>query len=190
MTVAGGKAWDTAEMDLPDWVTSHVPDLLFPIEASVVDTLFVAFKYHCVSTASGLTPDGDWVSRLDAYLAAASTSDEDTNKIRAGRDRNPNYYQGGAVLELNSGAGAMTLDDCVFVRSGNWDPNTYVHEMVHVGQYGHFGVSGFLSDYFGSSAVTVVEKWVKGEPIDLMTSSYLETDAYAIGNRFAPDHAR
>jgi hypothetical protein len=177
-------------MDLPDWVTSNVPELLFPLEAPLVDTLFAAFKQHCISTASGLGPDGDWVTRLNAYLEASATSDDDKTKIRAGRDRNPSYYQGGAVLDYNSGAGAMTLDDCVFVRPGNWEPNTYVHEMVHVGQYGHLGVSGFLAEYFGSSAVTVIEKWVRGEPIDLMTSSYLETDAYAIGNRFDPDHAR
>ena len=84
----------------------------------------------------------------------------------------------------------MTLDDCVFVRSGNWDANTYVHEMVHVGQYGNLGVTGFLAAYFGSSAVTIIEHWVRDEPIDLMTSSYLETDAYAIGNRFDPAGAR
>jgi hypothetical protein len=84
----------------------------------------------------------------------------------------------------------MTLDDCVFVRSGSWDPNTYVHEMVHVGQYGALGVTGFLADYFGSSAASVVEHWAHDEPIDLMTSSYLENDAYAIGNRFAPEGKR
>ena len=177
-------------MDLPNWVTSNVPEFFFPVEAGLVDTLFAAYKMHCISTASSVSPEGDWVQRLDTYLNDASTSDDDKSKIRAGRDRSPNYYMGGAILDHNSGAGAMTLDDCVFVRSGNWDPNTYVHEMVHVGQYGQLGVSGFLAAYFSSSAVTIIESWVKGDPIDLMTSSYLENDAYAIGNRFAPDHAR
>src|ERR1700722_19998727 len=74
------------QMDLPDWVTSNVPEVLFPLEASLVDTLFAAFKQHCISTASGLGPDGEWVTRLTAYLEASATSDDDKTKIRAGRD--------------------------------------------------------------------------------------------------------
>src|SRR5262249_42228575 len=79
---------------------------------------------------------------------------------------------------------------CVFVRSGNWEPNTYVHEMVHVGQYGALGPEGFISAYFGSSAVVILERWVRGQPTDPITASPLETTAYAIGNRFDPAHAR
>lgn len=173
-----------------DWITSHLPELLFPIDAAVVDELFSLYQRHCVSTASGITPDSDWVSRLDQYLEDASTSDDDKAKIRSGRERNPSYYQGGAILDHNPGAAAMTLDTCVFVRPGHFDANTYVHEMVHVGQYGRLGVSGFLAEYFGTSAVTVVEHWAKGEPVDLMTASHLENDAYAIGNRFAPEGSR
>jgi hypothetical protein len=56
----------------------------------------------------------------------------------------------------------MTLDDCVFVRSGSWDANTYVHQMVHVGQYGALGPDGFLSAYFGTAALTIIERWATG----------------------------
>lgn len=173
-----------------DWVRSHVPELLFPLDAAIVDELFSLYKSHCVSTASGLTPDSDWVARLDHYLADPATSADDKSKITSGKERSPAYYEGGAILDHNPGAAAITLDTCVFVRPGRFDANTYVHEMVHVGQYGRLGVSGFLAEYFGTSAATIVERWAKGEPIDLMTSSHLETDAYAIGNRFAPEGAR
>lgn len=173
-----------------DWVRSHLPELLFPLDAAVVDELFSLYRSHCVSTASGLTPDAAWVTRLDHYLEDPATPEDDKTHIRSGRERSPAYYEGGAILDHNPGAAAITLDDCVFVRPGKFDANTYVHEMVHVGQYGRLGVSGFLAEYFGTSAVTVVEHWAKGEPIDLMTSSHLENDAYAIGNRFDPEHRR
>ena len=177
-------------MGLASWIESHVPEIVFPLEASALDELFSLYKQHCVSTASPLSVDAAWGSRLHDYLVADSTPEDDKEKIRKGRRREPVYYQGGAILDHNSGAGAMTLDDCVFVRPGSWDPNTWVHEAVHVGQYGDLGVSGFLAAYFGTSAIGVIEQLAKGESVDLMTSSSLETEAYAIGNRFAPEGAR
>lgn len=174
---------------LADWAIPILPTGLLGLP-SVIDQLFWAFKSACVASASRISPEADWITRLDHYLADESTPESDKEQIRLGRSRDPSYYSGGLVLDLNSGAGAMTLDDCVFVRSGNWEPNTYVHEMVHVGQYGALGPEGFLAAYFGSSAVVILERWVRGQPTDPMTASPLETAAYAVGNRFDPAHAR
>jgi hypothetical protein len=155
-----------------------------------VEVVFNAFKQACIATASGITVPGEWASQLSTYLGDPDTPSADADAIRAGLNRSPSYYSGGLVLSLNPSAGAITLDDCVFVLSGNWDPNTYVHEMVHVGQYGSYGIEGFLAAYFGSSAIEIVRRWARGERTDPMTSSYLETEAYAIGNRFDPVNAR
>jgi hypothetical protein len=154
------------------------------------DTLFYGFKYACTSSASELSVPDEWNLNASNYLINESTPQTDRDKIIAGSARRPTYYSGGLILDLNSNAGAMTLDDCVFVRSGNWDPNTYIHEMVHVGQYGDLGPEGFLTVYFGSSALEILRRWASDEPTDPMTASYLETEAYEIGNRFDPAHAR
>ncbi len=175
--------------EIAEWAIPVLPMGLLGLP-SVVDQLFWAFKTACVASASRISPEAEWVTRLDHYLSDDSTPETDTEQIRLGKIRDPSYYAGGLVLDLNSGAGAMTLDDCVFVRSGNWEPNTYVHEMVHVGQYGILGPEGFLDAYFGSSAVVILERWVRGQPTDPMTASPLETVAYDIGNRFDPAHAR
>jgi hypothetical protein len=170
-----------------DWTTPYLEAGLLP---SSVDVLFWGFKQACVASASSLSVPDDWVASVSTYLSQSTTPADDVEKILAGSRRSPSYYSGGLVLSLNSNAGAMTLDDCVFVGSGNWDPNTYVHEMVHVGQYGAYGIEGFLAAYFGSSAIEIVRRWAKGESTDVMTASYLETEAYAIGNRYDPANAR
>lgn len=153
-------------------------------------TAFAAFKYACIASASELTVPEQWNLDASNYLVNEGTPQRDKDKIIAGSGRRPTYYSGGLILDLNSNAGAMTLDDCVFVRSGNWDPNTYIHEMVHVGQYGDLGPEGFLAVYFSSSAIELLRRWAAGEPTDPMTASWLETEAYDIGNRFDPAHAR
>jgi len=180
----------TDELELiADWAAPLLPTGLIGLP-SAVNQLFWAFKTACVASASRIAPEAEWVTRLDNYLSDDSTPEADKEQIRLGKNRDPAYYAGGLVLDLNSGAGAMTLDDCVFVCSGNWEPNTYVHEMVHVGQYGVLGPEGFLDAYFGSSAIVILERWVRGQSTDPMTASPLETVAYAIGNRFDPAHAR
>ena len=175
-----------------EWALPGVSAGLFDVFdiPSHFDILFWTFKKACIETASEISPDPQWVTDLGTYLHAAATPEPDKNAILHGWNRSPTYYSGGLVLRFNSEAGAITLDDCVFVGGGNWDPNTYVHEMVHVGQYGQLGVEGFVAAYFGSSAITVVERWLRGQPVDIMTSSFLETSAYAIGNRFDPAHTR
>jgi hypothetical protein len=178
---------DMSIHNLADWAQPHVEAGLL---IGSFDILFWAFKQACVASASGMSPPSEWVSQLETYLGDPATPSADADAIRAGWNRSPSYYSGGLVLSLNANAGAMTLDDCVFVGSGSWDPNTYVHEMVHVGQYGAYGPEAFLAAYFGSSAIEIVRRWAAGEPTDPMTSSYLETEAYAIGNRFDPAHAR
>lgn len=97
--------------------------------------------------------------------------------------RCPRFFSGGWILKLQPHAKAMTLDKAVFV-DGALDIDTYVHELVHVGQYRTLGVSGFLVSYFGSSALTILTRWLRGLPVAAMTSSPHETQAYEIAARF------
>jgi len=164
-----------------DWVLPHLTAGLLP---SHVDVLFYAFKQACVASASSLSVPEEWVADVSTYISQSTTPADDSHKVTAGSRRSPSYYSGGLVLRLNSNAAAITLDDCVFVGS-DWNPNTYIHEMVHVGQYGALGVEGFLYAYFGSAALDLLEKWARDEPTDPMTSSYLETEAYDLAARYS-----
>jgi hypothetical protein len=123
------------------------------------------------------------VASVGTYMSQGTAPADDIEKITAGARRQPTYYWGGIVLSLNGDAAAITLDDCVFVGS-DWNANTYVHEMVHVGQYGNLGVEGFLAAYFGSSAYEILRRWANDEPTNPMDASYLEQEAYAIANRY------
>src|SRR5262245_17855318 len=64
----------------------------------------------------------------------------------------PRFYRGGWILDVQSGAKAMTLDNYVFVN-GELRIQDYIHELVHVTQYGLLGRTKFLQSYFGLSAL-------------------------------------
>jgi hypothetical protein len=123
--------------------------------------------------------------RFKKLLAGYAVHNPNDGKwLLMGYKRRPIFYRGGWILKFQSQAGAMTLDTHVFVGE-KFTPSVYVHEMVHVAQYKIFGISGFLSTYFSSSAITILDRWRRGVPLDPVTSSFLENDAHAIANRFA-----
>jgi hypothetical protein len=77
---------------------------------------------------------------------------EDGAWIAAGLSRAPLFSSGGpAISSAGSDAHAITLDRDVFFnpnKQGEPSVDTYVHELVHVAQYGLLGVTGFLGTYF------------------------------------------
>jgi Domain of unknown function (DUF4157) len=90
--------------------------------------------------------------------------------IRAGIMRMPDFWVGGWILErAGSATHAITLDDDVFFNPDTSDePNvdTYVHELVHVAQYGILGITGFLGTY--------AEQFVEG----YLGSGFDDAEAY------------
>ena len=56
--------------------------------------------------------------------------------------------------------------------------------MVHVGQYGLLGPTVFLVSYFGLSLATIVKRLLAREPLDPMSSSPHERQAYDLEGRF------
>jgi hypothetical protein len=99
-------------------------------------------------------------------------------------ERQPRFHIGGAILDLQPGAQAMTLDRDVFV-DGTLDVGTYVHEMVHVAQYGKLGALRFLTLYFGETTARLLWHLVNDIPFDEFRASVLERQAYAVEERFA-----
>ena len=113
---------------------------------------------------------------------ASESLEEDLVLLKA-LDRVPNFHTGGAILELQPDASAMTLDRDVFVR-GTLDAATYVHEMVHVAQYGKLGPLRFLELYFGETGGRLALHLLYDLPFDPFRASVLERQAYAIERRF------
>lgn len=113
----------------------------------------------------------------------ASVDQADGAWLTRGLGAQPRFHQGGWILDVQPNASAMTLDDDVFVR-GDLTIGTYVHELVHVGQYQAVGRTAFLTSYFGMSAVTLASRLVTRQNLDAMRSSPHEASAYDIEARF------
>jgi hypothetical protein len=158
--------------DLVDVITDAV-DPIANIFHRVVDTnKLVATSY---------TPPAHYYDKVRAYAAA---NPDDGAWLLRGLNRDPRFWRGGWILDLQTGASAMTLDRDVFFRD-NLSNVTFAHELVHVAQYGILGPTNFLISYFGLSAATIAWRLVRGQPINVMESSPHETQAYDIGRRFA-----
>lgn len=158
--------------DLVDVITDAV-DPIANIFHRVVDTnKLVATSY---------TPPAHYYDKVRAYAAA---NPDDGAWLLRGLNRDPRFWRGGWILDLQTGASAMTLDRDVFFRD-SLSNVTFAHELVHVAQYGILGPTNFLISYFGLSAATIAWRLVRGQPINVMESSPHETQAYDIGRRFA-----
>lgn len=131
----------------------------------------------------------DRISVPDEYTELVRRYATDVEQDRAwlarGLRAKPRFHHGGWVIKMQPAAGAMTMDNDVFVRRGrNLDIRLYVHELVHVGQYKTFGRTDFLTTYFGLSAATIAYRWVRRRPTVPTRSSPHEKSAYAIDDRF------
>ena len=101
----------------------------------------------------------------------SASNKDDGNWLQAPLSRGPSFYDGGWILDIQQGAAAMTLDRSIFV-SGKLSLSTFVHELVHVGQYGKLGKTAFLVSYFGSSAATIAYRLIKRLPLNPMESRH------------------
>ena len=119
----------------------------------------------------------------DKLIEYAAANPADGLMLLPALAREPRFYQGGWILDVQTGAKAMTLDTYIFVR-GELDLKTYIHELVHVTQYAALGRSAFLVSYFGLSAATIAKRFIMREPINMMESSPHETQAYDLADRF------
>ena len=145
-----------------------------------IGPIWAAVVASNIAVASKVNVPAGYTSQLNSY-AAANT--DDGAKLTAGLANSPDYYTGGWILDVQTGAKAITLGSAVFVN-GSLDVDTYVHEMVHVNQYGVLGPTLFLTSYFGLSAMEIARRLVKHLPLDPMSSSPQESEAYAIEGRF------
>jgi hypothetical protein len=170
----GVKGWLGAASDLLSTGEDRMRNLLNPLAQ-----IFITVVQTNIATASPIDVPKEWQAKLLEYM-----KDEpgDGALLLPGFLRSPQYYRGGWILDVQTGAEAMTLDHSVFVR-GELKIDTYVHEMVHVGQY-LAGASAFLISYFGLSAATIAKRFVMREPLEPMRSSPHENIAYELEQRF------
>ncbi len=121
-----------------------------------------------------------YVASVKAY---ATVAPEDGKILLAALARKPRFYVGGWILDIQSGAEAMTLDHDVFcVKDPSVD--TFVHELVHVKQYKDVGPLKFLANYFGQVGWEALKALVNREEMDPFTASSYEKEGYALEQRF------
>ena len=146
-----------------------------------IDAIFRQVVSSNVSDSSPISIPEDWPGIVREYAAA---NPDDAAVLTAALGRSPSFHTGGWILDIQTGAKAMTLDRDIFV-SGDLNLKTYVHELVHVTQYGQGTPTDFLVSYFGQSAATVARRLIRREPLQMMRSSPHEEAAYQLGGRFA-----
>lgn len=156
---------------LPDWLPRPTDPL-----AGVFEGVMQTNR----AMADRITVPSHYRAKLIEYSAAHPG---DGAMLLPALTRGPRFYEGGWILDVQTGAKAMTLDNFVFVR-GDLDINTYIHELVHVTQYAALGRTAFLVSYFGLSAATIAKRFIMREPINMMESSPHETQAYDLAARF------
>jgi hypothetical protein len=113
---------------------------------------------------------------------------DDGRWIRAGILRKPRWWSGGFLIdEAGYETHAITLDRDVFFNPARRDEpsvDTYVHELVHVGQYGDLGVAGFLGSYLGEYLKHYLEGVVSGDDTKAYHDILHEKHARGIELRF------
>jgi hypothetical protein len=98
--------------------------------------------------ATYFAPEPGW---RQLALEYAAFNEQDGMWIKLGIKRMPDCWKGGWILvEAGAETHAITLDKAIFFNpatTGEPNVDTYVHELVHVAQYGLLGVQGFLGSY-------------------------------------------
>ncbi|MBI5876424.1 MAG: hypothetical protein HZB53_02135 [Chloroflexi bacterium] len=174
-SATGGVAgWLGEAADLLRTGEDRMRNLLNPLAQ-----IFITVVQTNIASASPIDVPKEWQAKLVEYM---KDEPADGALLLPGVLRSPQYYRGGWILDLQTDAEAMTLDHSIFVR-GELSIETYVHEMVHVGQY-LAGPSAFLVSYFGLSAATIAKRFVMREPLEYMRSSPHENIAYELEQRF------
>ena len=143
-----------------------------------IDQLFAAAVAYGRSKSTVFTVPKSYDDKLDQYAAAKP---EDGKILKKARDRKPTFRNGGLVPD---DALAMTLDTDIFCKPGEPTVDTYIHELVHVWQYGEAGPSRFLQNLLGGAATGVLIQLARGKTVDIMKASPYEMQAYGVECRF------
>lgn len=129
--------------------------------------------------ASPFAVPQSYVSAVQAYAMHAP---EDGEVLLRALRRSPRFHVGGWILDIQTGAEAMTLGRDVFcVREPSVD--TFVHELVHVKQYADVGPLTFLGN-FGEVGWEALKALIAREEMDPFTASSYEKEGYALEQRF------
>jgi hypothetical protein len=167
----------------PLGVVGELTGIRFPSIGSVTDPLAGPFEVAMQTNramADRITVPDKYREKLLEYAKEEPT---DGFWLVKALLRSPRFYKGGWILDVQTGAKAMTLDSFVFVN-GDLDIGTYIHELVHVTQYDLLGRTKFLMSYFGLSALTIAKRFVMREELNMMDSSPHEMQAYNLEQRF------
>lgn len=162
-------------------LATPLPQVTLPI-----DLIFAGVVAQNIATSTPINIPVEWPKRVIEYARSAPL---DGGTLLAALLRAPSFRAGGSIMKLQPGAGAMTLDRTIF-SSEPLSLSTYVHELVHVAQYGALGVTAFLVSYFGMKVPDIVVHLRRGLWPDLVKGGPHEAHAHAIERMFNIWHKR
>jgi len=178
-----GDVWDVVKG--PVWRIGDLGGGVFGVGGDLVvgagaDALFREVVASNRSAARPHEVPANYVATVQAY---ATIAPEDGKILLEALKRKPRFHVGGWILDIQDGAEAMTLDRDVFcVKAPSVD--TFVHELVHVKQYGDVGPHKFLANYFGEVGWKALKALIRREEIDMFKASTYEQEGYALEQRF------
>lgn len=148
-----------------------------------VDAIFKGVVKSNKQKAQWTKIPAEWATIIGEY---AKYNKADGEILTAALKRGASVYKGGWIMDVQKNAFAMTLDTTIFYtkNSGKYNLSTHVHELVHVYQYGKYGVTKFLGNYFGENAYKIVKAWLTKTENNVMKGSKYETQAYDLTARF------
>jgi len=167
-------------VSVADLAELEIPDALLEL------TVWDQFVELSRSQADVFAPSTPW---RELALTYAKEHPDDGRWIWAGDRRRPRFHTGGPLVAMaGAETHAITLDRDVFFNPatrGEPHIDTYVHELVHVAQYGNLGVAGFLGTYLGEFLKHFVEGKLSGKDTDPYHAIVHEVSAKAIEDRFS-----
>lgn len=170
-----GDLTDALKQELWDfWIARKGDD--------VITEQFQVIKQSNTLTSSALTIPPSWDQALNDFAKARP---EEGKILLHGRERQPEFRRGGWIM-LAHHATAMTMDDVVFVAPMySFNIFKYVHELVHVHQFGSYGVGPFLVIFFGMGAASIAYHWARGEDVMVQNTSFFEWEARDVEDSFS-----
>jgi hypothetical protein len=177
-----GDAWDIVKG--PVWRVGELSGVFGVAGGPIADYgLSTAFEQVVASNRKAARKYDIPQNYIDSVKVYATMVPEDGKILLAALARKPRFHVGGWILDIQSGAEAMTLDNDVFcVKEPSLD--TFVHELVHVKQYKDVGPIKFLANYFGQIGFEALKALILREEMDPFTASSYEKEGYALEQRF------
>lgn len=172
-----------------DWIDTLKTELReFWIEKKGDDPLtetFLKIQRSNVAHSAVIPIPPHWITAIQDFTAVHPAEGA---LLLSALAKNPVFHMGGWIM-LAGHAHAMTMDNHVFVSpTYGLDLSVFVHELVHVEQFGNVGIGPFLTVFYGLMGGAVAYQLANDLPLDVDAANVFEIEADEIQRKFVDWH--